>query len=63
MRQFIEKRSKWIILSGILLLIILVVLTVVSSLPPRRFTILTGREDGAYYQAALQYQALSLIHI
>jgi len=59
MRQFIEKYSKWIILSGILLLIILVVLTVVSSLPPRRFTILTGREDGAYYQAALQYQAIA----
>ena len=59
MRQFIEKRSKWIILTGILLLIILVVITVVSSLPPRRFTILTGREDGAYYQAALQYQAIA----
>lgn len=57
--QRIEKYSKWILLAGFLLLIIIVVTTVVGSLPPRRFTILTGREDGAYYQTALQYQAIA----
>lgn len=56
MRHFIETHSKAIILAGILLLVAAVVITFITSLPPRRFTILTGREDGAYYQAALQYQ-------
>lgn len=57
--QRIEKHSKWIILAAVLLLIVLVIWTVVGSLPPRRFTLLTGREDGAYYQAALKYQAIA----
>lgn len=57
--QFIQQHAKWLILTGILLLVILVVATVVSSLPPRRFTILTGREDGGYYQVALKYQAIA----
>ena len=65
--QRIERYGKWIILTGVLLLIALVIGTIYASLPPRRFTLLTGREGGAYYEAARQYQQiaqeLSLIHI
>ena len=57
--QRIERYSKWIILAGVLLLILLVIGTILAALPPRRFTLLTGREGGAYYQAALQYQAIA----
>ena len=31
----------------------------VASLPPRKFTILTGREGGGNYQAALAYQEIA----
>jgi len=59
LRQRIEKYSKWIMLAAVLLLVFLVVLVIVSSMPPRRFTILTGREGGAYHEAALQYRAIA----
>lgn len=57
--QRIEKHGKWIITAGVLLLIILMIGTIFAALPPRRFTLLTGREGGAYYEAALQYQAIA----
>jgi TRAP transporter TAXI family solute receptor len=40
-------------------LLALAVYLVVSSLPPRSFTILTGREGGGYYMAALEYQRIA----
>ena len=57
--QRIERYGKWIILTGVLLLIALVIGTIYASLPPRRFTLLTGREGGAYYEAARQYQQIA----
>lgn len=57
--QRIEKHFKWFALGTAIALLILAVSIVISSLPPKRFTILTGREGGAYYQAALRYQELA----
>lgn len=57
--QRIEKHGKWIILTGVVLLVVLVISTIVASLPPRRFTLLTGREGGAYYEAAREYQQIA----
>lgn len=57
--QFIGKYSRQIIIGAILLLLGLAIYIVIDSLPPRRFTILTGREGGAYYQAAQRYQAIA----
>jgi TRAP transporter TAXI family solute receptor len=46
--------------AGVIIIVLaLLILTVVDSLPPRRFTILTGREEGAYYPMALAYQAIA----
>jgi len=42
-----------------LVLLVVVVVSFVASLPPRRFTILTGREGGGNYQAALAYQKIA----
>lgn len=57
--QFFEKYSRLIIIATALLLLGLATIIVIDSLPPRNFTILTGREGGAYYQTALRYQALA----
>lgn len=57
--QRIEKHFKLIAVVVAVALLGLAVWTVVSSLPPRQFTILTGREGGAYYQTALKYQAIA----
>ena len=57
--QRIEKHFRIIAVVVILALVALAVATIASSLPPRQFTILTGREGGAYYQTALKYQAIA----
>lgn len=54
-----EKYFKWIALIIGLSLLILAIYIVVRSLPPRQFTILTGREGGGYYRAALEYQKIA----
>lgn len=56
---FIERNLKWIALVVTVFVLVAIVATVVASLPPREFTILTGRAGGAYYQAAERYQALA----
>ena len=40
-------------------LVALLIYTIIDSMPPRRFTILTAREGGAYYQAARAYQEIA----
>ena len=57
--QTIEKHIKWIALATVIGLVVLAIVIVVTSLPPRQFTILTGREDGAYYKTALLYKAIA----
>lgn len=62
MTAFVEKYEKYfrlILLVVVVGLIALAIYIVASSLPPRRFTILTGREGGGYYQAALEYQRIA----
>lgn len=57
-----EKRQKyftWVGIAGAVALIVLAIYVVVDSMPPRHFTILTGREGGGYYQAALEYQRIA----
>lgn len=54
-----EQYFKWIALLVVVGLLGLAIYIVVSSLPPRSFTILTGREGGGYYQAALEYQQIA----
>jgi TRAP transporter TAXI family solute receptor len=57
--NFLRSRWVWLLAGlGVLLLIALVVSTA-ASLPPRSFTILTGRQGGAYYQFAQQYQKIA----
>lgn len=57
--QFLQKNSRRIIVAMALLMLGLAIYVVIDSLPPRRFTILTGREGGAYFQSALRYQAIA----
>ncbi len=57
--QQIEKYFKWLALAIAGALMLLAVIIVITSLPPKRFTILTGREEGAYYQTALRYQQIA----
>jgi uncharacterized protein len=57
--RFIERNLKWIALAVLIAVVAAIIATIVTSLPPREFTILTGREGGAYYQAAQKYQALA----
>jgi TRAP-type uncharacterized transport system substrate-binding protein len=54
-----DRYLKWIVLSVVAGLLLLAIYIVLSSLPPRRFTILTGREGGGYHQAALEYQRIA----
>jgi TRAP transporter TAXI family solute receptor len=59
LQHFATKHFKWIAVAIVIGLVILAIVIVATSLPPQRFTILTGREDGAYYQAALRYQEIA----
>ena len=54
-----DKYFKWIALAVVLGLIVLAISIVVTSLPPRSFTLLTGRPGGGYYLAALDYQRIA----
>jgi uncharacterized protein len=54
-----EKHFVWIAAAVALALAGLIILIVVRSMPPREFAILTGREGGGYYQAALEYQKIA----
>ena len=57
--SFLRRYWMWLLAGlGLVLLIALVVSTMLS-LPPRSFTILTGREGGSYYEFAQQYQKIA----
>lgn len=55
----IERRLPLILIGLGILLLLGVIAQVITSLPPRHFVFLTGREGGAYYAAAQRYQALA----
>ena len=55
----VKAHYRLLAIAAALLLLALLVFTIVDSLPPRRFTIVTGREEGAYYQVALRYQQIA----
>ncbi|MBK8048466.1 MAG: TAXI family TRAP transporter solute-binding subunit [Anaerolineales bacterium] len=59
MMKWVEKNLVWIGIALGAVLLIGAVAAVVLSMPPPRFKILTGREGGGYYQAALQYQKIA----
>lgn len=59
MRRFLETNLFWLSIAlGVLLLIGIFAFFWLQA-PPREFTILTGREGGAYYNAALEYQKVA----
>lgn len=57
--RFVDRNlAKILIVLGVLLLLAALI-QVVTSLPPRKFTILTGSEGGGYYIAAQSYQQIA----
>jgi TRAP transporter TAXI family solute receptor len=62
MMDFLQKMEEHIVLIATVVLLSLLALAayiIISSLPPREFTILTGRAGGGYYQAAQAYQKIA----
>lgn len=57
--QRMEEHLVIIVTAVILALLALAAYIIISSLPPREFTILTGRAGGGYYQAAEAYQQIA----
>lgn len=57
--QWSERRLGWIIAAVLLALAALAAYVVIDSLPPRRFTILTGREGAGYFRAAQEYRRIA----
>jgi len=58
-RRFLQDNLFWISISlGVAMLLVLAI-TFYLQLPSRTFTILTGREGGAYHSAALEYQKIA----
>jgi uncharacterized protein len=57
--KWIEKNLVWILVALGVVFVIGVVAAVFLSLPPHTFTVLTGREGGAYYAAAQEYQKIA----
>lgn len=56
---WIERRFAWIAAAVLLGLLALAAYIVIDSLPPREFTILTGREGAGYYRAAQEYRRIA----
>lgn len=54
-----ENTIKWLGIAAIVGIVLLAIYVIVDSMPPRRFTILTGREGGGYYRAAEEYQKIA----
>lgn len=57
--NFLRRYLLWILTGLGVLLLVAAAVSVARSLPPNHFTILTGREGGAYYNAALAYQKIA----
>jgi TRAP transporter TAXI family solute receptor len=57
--SFLDRNFKWLVLLLILVVVAVVAYLFWRTLPPRQFTILTGREGGAYYNSALKYQEIA----
>lgn len=57
--SFLDKYAKWMIALGVVLLVAVLAYLFWRTLPPRQFTLLTGREGGAYYNTALKYQQIA----
>ena len=57
--KFIERNLVWILVGLGVILLAGAIIQVVTSLPPRKFTILTGREGGGYYKTAQAYQKIA----
>ncbi len=57
--EFIRRNLLWLSAALGLLLLVAIVAAIFLSLPPRQFTILSGREGGAYFQFAQQYREVA----
>lgn len=60
--SFLEKVEEyflWIALGALVFMLAGAALIIWRALPPREFTILVGREGGAYYNYALEYQKIA----
>jgi len=57
--SFLRRYWVWLLAGLGLILLITLVVTTLLSLPPRSFTILTGRQGGSYYEFAQQYQKIA----
>lgn len=49
----------WVIAALVLVALLAIAVQIAVTMPPRTFTILTGSEEGGYYQAALAYQRIA----
>ena len=49
----------WVIAGLALAILLAIVVQIAVTMPPHTFTILTGPEEGGYYQAALAYQRIA----
>ena len=57
--NFLRRYWMWVLGALGLLLLVALIVSTIHSLPPRSFTILTGREGGAYYNFAQKYQQIA----
>ncbi len=57
--EWVERRFAWIAAAILLALVALAAYFILDSLPPRQFTILTGREGAGYYRAAQEYRRIA----
>lgn len=57
--EWVERRFAWIAAAIVLALVALAAWFIIDSLPPREFTILTGREGAGYYRAAQEYRRIA----
>ncbi len=49
----------WVIAALVLAALLAIAVQIAVTMPPRTFTILTGTQEGGYYQAALAYQRIA----
>jgi TRAP transporter TAXI family solute receptor len=57
--SFVRRHWVWLLAGLALVLVIVLIVSTALSLPPRSFTILTGRQGGAYYEFAQEYQKIA----
>lgn len=59
MLRFIDRNLQWILIGAGVVLLLAAIIQVFATMPPRKFTILTGPQDGSYYVTAEAYKKIA----